>query len=126
MKAGVALIIEMIPRMVRLQKPFWVVFYCDEEYYFQGMKTFVAQYKDIIQPRVTIITEPTDNQIQSQLRGITEFRLTVTSSAQHAAVASPSDNVIRSLIMSMDRFVDILKLRDLASMQTNLNIAEIS
>lgn len=126
MKAGVALIIEMIPRMVRLQKPFFALFYCDEEYYFQGMKTFVTEYKDMIQPYLTIITEPTDNQIQSQLRGITEFRLTVASSAQHAAVASPSDNIIRSLVMSMDRFVDTLRSYDMAPMQTNLNIAEIS
>ena len=45
MKAGVTILLEMIPYLLKNNIPFMMLFYCDEEYNFLGMKKFISEYQ---------------------------------------------------------------------------------
>ncbi len=86
MKAGLAINIRLLEELLKSNKEFMMLFYCDEEYYFKWMKKFIEEYKDKIQPKIVIITEPTDNKFILNFKWITEFELKIKWNSSHAAM----------------------------------------
>ncbi len=86
MKWWLAIILDLLPTLVKNNKKFWLLFYCDEEYYFKWMKTFQNYLRqNPINPKLVIIPEPTDEKIILNFRGITEFELKIRWKSAHSA-----------------------------------------
>lgn len=67
MKGGLAAILSSL-KDFRKTRGLMLLFYCDEEYDFKGMKKFINEYK--IFPQLALSAEPTDLKIWNGARGI--------------------------------------------------------
>lgn len=61
------------------------LFYCDEEYSFAGMKTFLAAAPADLRPDLVVCPEPTQEKLRAGCRGILELRVTIHGRRGHAA-----------------------------------------
>ncbi len=85
MKSWVAVMIAMLPALLEKEIPMMMLFYCDEEYNFLGMKKFVKEYQWMIEPDLVIIPEWTNQSILIGSRWIVEFTCSVGGQSAHAA-----------------------------------------
>ncbi len=87
MKWWLAIILDLLPELIKSNKKFWLLFYCDEEYYFKWMIKFTQEYLNNkqINPNIVIIPEPTDWKIILNFRWITEFEIKIKWKSAHAA-----------------------------------------
>ncbi len=72
-----------------------MLFYCDEEYDFKGMKKFISSYKKKV-GKFAIFIEPTGLKICNVHRGIIEIKITVTGKTGHAKNPKLGNNAILS------------------------------
>ena len=91
MKGGIAAILTAVTESKNI-KNLGLLFYCDEEYFFQGMKTFLKDFAD--KPELTIIAEPTNLAIGNAHRGIIELRAVIKGKTGHASRPSEGKNAI--------------------------------
>jgi len=86
MKWWLAIILDLLPEFLKNDKKFWLLFYCDEEYYFKWMMAFIKYLeKSDINPKKIVIPEPTDEKVVLNFRWITEFELKIRWISSHSA-----------------------------------------
>lgn len=99
MKGGVACILAALEDLSPVEG-LTLLFYCDEEYDFAGMKAFLGQTAE---PRAQLaaVAEPTDLRLSNALRGLLELRVTVHGKTGHAARPYEGINAIDMLFESL-------------------------
>jgi succinyl-diaminopimelate desuccinylase len=122
MKSGVAINIMMIDELLNQNIKFWNLFYCDEEYNFLWMKKFIKEYTWRINPKITIITEPTDEKLIVGFRGVAEFLLSLEWRTSHSAKKYLWINAINEFYEFEENFENFLRERDLFWFTSSVNI----
>lgn len=97
MKGGLAAILCAITQ----QKPqnIGLLFYCDEEYNFLGMKKFLENFND--KPALVMIPESTNLQISNAHRGLIEVKAVIKGKAGHASRPEEGVNAIAQTVSAI-------------------------
>ncbi len=95
MKGGIAAILSSLSQ-IESATSLSLLFYCDEEYDFAGMKKFL-EVKNQLKPQLALIAEPTDLQIWNEHRGLIELSVAVRGISGHAANPNSGINAIAGL-----------------------------
>jgi len=109
MKGGIAALLCSVSEFSN-PKGLTVIFYCDEEGGFAGMKKLLKDYK--FKAPLCIFTEPTDLRIANGCRGLIEYTAYIYGSTAHAAVASEGLNAIKvasDAFMVFERDISVYK-----------------
>lgn len=104
MKGGMASLLSVLSKVKKPLNGLSIVFYCDEEYDFLGMKRLI---KGKFNSKVAIFCEPTDLKISNGCRGLIEFRCVVKGKTAHAAKPNGGLNAI---ILAFDTFKKFQKI----------------
>ncbi|MEK6839915.1 MAG: M20/M25/M40 family metallo-hydrolase [Nanoarchaeota archaeon] len=83
-KGGISSLLSVIGKMSDLQKT-TLLFYCDEEYDFHGMKKFVTSLNRKELPELALVIEPTNLNIWNAHRGLIEIRFSILGKSGHSA-----------------------------------------
>ncbi|HSX00605.1 MAG TPA: M20/M25/M40 family metallo-hydrolase, partial [Candidatus Saccharimonas sp.] len=95
-KGGIATILAAVAQ-TGAQSGLTLLFYCDEEYDFAGMRAFLAQEPAGPRPELALIAEPSNGYIWNAHRGLIELHLAVGGRTGHAANPAAGINAITSL-----------------------------
>jgi acetylornithine deacetylase/succinyl-diaminopimelate desuccinylase-like protein len=101
-----------------------LLFYCDEEYGFRGMKTFLNQAPAEPRPGLVLIAEPSNLKIWNTHRGLIELHMEVGGTTGHAANPAVGVNAIAGLqkvLYELSGWVAEFRTNELGS--SSLNIA---
>ena len=101
-KSGVAAILDSLCDFKKISN-LNLLFYCDEEYNFKGMKKFIASPKKKI-GNLAILVEPTDLKIWNTHRGLIEIYFSIQGKSGHAADPKSGKNAIDGITRA---FVDL-------------------
>jgi len=93
MKSGVAAILDSLKDFEQVSG-LTLLFYCDEEYDFLGMRKFVDAYEGKEIGDLAVLAEPTDLKIWDAHRGIIEISFAVEGKTGHAADLRSGRNAI--------------------------------
>ena len=96
MKAGVAAILSSIASFDNI-RGLTLLFYCDEEYSFQGMKKFISKTKKSQIGKLAIIPEPSQLKIWNAHRGVIEISFAIKGKTGHAANPASGKNAITGM-----------------------------
>lgn len=96
MKGGIAAILTALGRLPAIPRGLTLLFYCDEEYDFAGMRTFLRDYASPA-PRLGVIAEPSQLKIWNAQRGLIEVTISVRGRTGHAANPQEGVNAIDGL-----------------------------
>jgi acetylornithine deacetylase/succinyl-diaminopimelate desuccinylase-like protein len=94
MKSGIACILAALEGLKPVDG-LTLLFYCDEEYDFKGMRHFIANEKSV--GRLAAVAEPTDLRLSTSMRGLIEIKLAVTGRTGHAARPTEGINALDML-----------------------------
>lgn len=100
MKAGIAAIIEAISKAKSVNN-IGVLFYCDEEYSFLGMKKFLETFEQ--KADLAIFAEPTNLMLSNAHRGVIEFDAVIKGKTGHASRPSEGVNAITLTVEAINR-----------------------
>lgn len=105
MKSGIAAILHAVAEFQPAPPGLQLLFYCDEEYDFQGMRAFLdaVDNGERNRPRRCVITEPTDLKPQRAHRGLVELNIVVRGRTGHAGDPSKGTNAIDGLTEVLKR-----------------------
>lgn len=96
MKAGLASLLSVASEQESQNTMY--LFYCDEEYDFLGMKKFIEEYKNKINPKLIVSADGDNLQISNSCRGLIELTIKVKGKSGHAANPDSGINaILRSL-----------------------------
>lgn len=96
MKGGIAAILSAVLASEAPLEGLAILLYCDEEYDFAGMRTFVAEYRGP-RPQLCVVAEPTDLGIWNAHRGIIDIDVSLRGRSAHAADVRAGCNAIDGL-----------------------------
>jgi succinyl-diaminopimelate desuccinylase len=125
MKSGIAIMLKLAT-LSDLRNNTAFLFYCDEEYDFLGMKKFIQEYKDKINPKLIISLDSEGLQIGNSCRGLIEMKVTVGGKTGHAARPKSGINAIlesQKVIVKLEKWLQQFSTKDLGD--STLNIAYI-
>lgn len=94
-KSGIAAMLSALQNFTQISG-LTLLFYCDEEYDFQGMKKFIDQTK-IKNWDLAILTEPTNLQIWNAHRGLIEIYFSIQGKSGHASNPTSGKNAINGI-----------------------------
>jgi acetylornithine deacetylase/succinyl-diaminopimelate desuccinylase-like protein len=120
MKGGIASLLIALKEKNKT-KGVMVIFDCDEEYYFLGIKKILEEYS--FNPKLVVCPEPTDLEIVNGCRGVTEIEFEVLGKTAHAANPNLGINAIEqsvNLISQLKRKLNIKKNIFLGKTTVNL------
>jgi len=106
MKGGMAAILSIL-KSFKKTKGLMLLFYCDEEYDFKGMKKFIGKIK--ISPTLAVSAEPTDLKIWNGARGIIKVSFRVEGKTAPASRPDQGENVITGLVEAVKYLEKTLK-----------------
>lgn len=121
MKAGLAAILSAVKDFKKISG-LMLLFYCDEEYNFKGMKKFVGEYK--IAPQLVLSTEPTDLKIWNGARGIIKISFHVKGLTAPASRIDQGRNAILGAIGAvkyLERALKKYKTKNMGPSTCNLS-----
>lgn len=127
MKSGLAVIISTL-RHVRKTETSGIaaLFYCDEEYEFLGMRSFLQQNQKPHQLALALCPEPTDLGIRAGVRGVTEFHIQMHGRRGHSARPTGGVNPFRALAAIIDSLETLCKTQPPSPLgKPTLNIAGV-
>lgn len=102
MKSGIAAILAAAASLTYVPDGLELLFYCDEEYDFAGMRTYIERHRGE-PPRRCVIAEPTDLLIRTDQRGLVEVDLTVTGVTGHSSNPEGGTNAIDGIWSVIER-----------------------
>lgn len=105
MKGGIAAILEAVSDS-KLINNVGLLFYCDEEYSFAGMKKFIENLDS--KPGLVIVAEPTNLKIANEHRGLVEIDLVVKGKSGHASRPNEGVNAITNAIEAAKQTAKII------------------
>jgi len=79
-----------------VNKQIAMIFDCDEEYYFKGIKRIIKEFK--FKPNIAIFPEPTDLQIVNGCRGVVEIEFEVIGKTAHGGTPQNGVNAIEKSV----------------------------
>jgi succinyl-diaminopimelate desuccinylase len=132
MKGGLACSLDAVAKLTK-PIPLALVFTCDEEYYFAGIKSFIKDYKagelplnKAYQPEIVIFPEPSDLEISYGCRGCVELELTLVGKTAHAGKPQAGINAIEKAVELIGILKDSLAQGCQAELgYTSVNLASI-
>ena len=95
MKAGIAACL-IATLQAKKTKGLTLIFDCDEEYYFAGIKKLLSQYS--MDPRLVVCPEPTNLEIIRGCRGVVEVVFDVIGKTSRAATPQYGVNAIEKAV----------------------------
>jgi len=124
MKGGTACLLDALKDFSET-KGLALLFYCDEEYDFKGMKKFLEQYS--FNPKLIISPEPTNLEIINGCKGVIEIYFKIKGKTGHAARPEEGINSIDGVtnIVSCVR-EELKKYQDSPLGKSTLNLAYLS
>ncbi len=106
MKAGLAAILSSL-KDFKKTNGLMLIFYCDEEYDFKGMKKFINKFK--ISPQLAVSAEPTDLKIWNGARGIIKVSFQVKGLTAPASRPDQGKNAILGAVETVKYLERVLK-----------------
>ena len=106
MKAGLAAILSSL-KDFKKTNGLMLIFYCDEEYDFKGMKKFINKFK--ISPQLAVSAEPTDLKIWNGARGIIKVSFQVEGLTAPASRPDQGRNAILGAVEAVKYLERVLK-----------------
>lgn len=123
-KGGVAAILDALSDFRKVSNLI-LLFYCDEEYDFKGMKQFIKEPKRKIGD-LAIFVEPTDLKIWNTHRGLVEIYFSIQGKSGYAANPESGKNAINGIMGVLNILQEQLKgFKDPILGISSLNIAYI-
>lgn len=101
MKGGIAALLSALEELEKPTEGLAIIFYCDEEYGFLGMKKLTEELK--IKAPLAIFCEPTNLEISNGCRGLIEFCGYIKGKTAHASRPEDGKNAI---FIANDAFKD--------------------
>jgi acetylornithine deacetylase/succinyl-diaminopimelate desuccinylase-like protein len=125
MKAGLSV---MLSTLIGIKpKSALFLFYCDEEYDFMGMKTFIKKLKSKIKPFLIISMDGENLQIGNACRGLIEMTITVRGKSGHSGNPDSGINAITKSVAAFVQLEQLLKSYKTPELgQSTINIASIN
>lgn len=126
MKSGLAIMLSLATSP-ELKNNTMLLFYCDEEYDFLGMKQFISEYRNKIKPKLIISLDGEDLRIGNSCRGLIELKVSVMGKAGHAANPKSGINAITQsfkVINQLNKWLKYYTSKELGN--STLNIAYIN
>lgn len=124
MKGGIASLLSALENFKKT-KGLMLLFYCDEEYDFKGMKKFVKEYKNS-SPRLAIASEPTGLKIWNGCRGLIKVSFSVKGKTAPASRPDWGKNAILGLVEAVKFLTKKLeKYKDKSLGISTCNLASI-
>lgn len=121
-KGGIAALLDTL-RDFKNIRGLTLLFYCDEEYNFLGMKRFVGQWEKKI-GNLAILIEPTDLKIWNAQRGLIEIYFSVRGKRGHAANLDSGYNAIEGTFAALYSLKKYLyRYKDSVLGASTLNVA---
>lgn len=108
MKGGIAAILTAV-NCAEVKNNLGLLFYCDEEYSFQGMRSFIKEFND--KPSLSVFAEPTNLAISNMHRGLIELYAVIKGKSGHAARPEEGKNAIIGAGKAIDKLTTILAKR---------------
>lgn len=109
-KCGVVAVLRALERAAELGKTgLAALFYCDEEYDSLGMKKFIKEFGEKLQPKLIVCLEPTGGKLRRGCRGIVELRYVLSGKSGHAARPSSGISAFNGLNNGVNTLRDNLK-----------------
>lgn len=96
MKGGIACLMDALKNS-EPTKGISIIFDCDEEYYFLGIKKILEKYR--FKPQLVICPEPTDLKIINGCRGVVEIEFDILGKTGHASNPNLGINAIEKSMM---------------------------
>lgn len=125
MKAGLSV---MLSTLIDIKpKNVLFLFYCDEEYDFLGMKTFVKEFRKNIHPPLILSMDGENLQIGNACRGLIEMTITVRGKSGHSGSPESGINAITrsaKALALLKQWIKFYKTPELG--ETTTNIASIN
>ena len=87
-----------------------VLLYVDEEYDFLGMKQFISEYKNKIQPKIITSCDCYDGKLGNACRGLVELKCIVLGKTGHASNPGSGVNAIQKSIKAIKRLSNRIEL----------------
>lgn len=125
MKWWVAIMIDMIPELFNSNKNFWLLFYCDEENNFTWMKVFCDEFAWKIKPKLSIVPEPTDEEIFLSFRWVGEITISIKWKAAHSSKKHEWINAIEEFVDFTRKLEKFVQTKDNFSLTSSVNIGWI-
>jgi acetylornithine deacetylase/succinyl-diaminopimelate desuccinylase-like protein len=123
-KSGVAAILDSLSNFKKISN-LTLLFYCDEEYDFKGMKQFTKKYQKKIGD-LAVLVEPTNLKIWNACRGLIEICFSVQGKSGYAANPNSGKNAINGIVNVLDGLrKQLQKFKDPIFGSPSLNIAYI-
>lgn len=98
-----------------------LLFYCDEEYDFLGMKTFLRKQKT--RPKVALVLEPTGLKISNAHRGLIECSWSIQGKTGHAAFGKDTVNaidVMNQTLLELREYISTCSSQELGASRMNV------
>ncbi len=108
MKGGIAAILTAV-NCAEVKNNLGLLFYCDEEYSFRGMRSFIKEFKN--KPSLSVFAEPTSLAISNAHRGLIELYAVIKGKSGHAARPEEGKNAIIGAGKAIDKLTTILAKR---------------
>lgn len=125
MKAGLSVMLSTLINLKPENTLF--LFYCDEEYDFLGMKTFVKEFKEKIKPSLIFSMDGENLQVGNACRGLIETRIIVRGKSGHSGSPDSGTNAITKsavALVQLEQWLKSYKTPELG--QSTTNIASIN
>ncbi len=124
MKGGTACTLDALQEF-KDTKGLMLLFYCDEEYDFKGMKSFLQ--RNSFRPKLAVFPESTNEEIINGCRGIIEIYFQVTGKTGHAARPQEGRNAIDTVMETVNELrKETKKYRNSSLGAPTLNLAYLS
>lgn len=105
MKGGIASILTALESVKRVAN-IGILFYCGEEYDFDGMRTFLKEFNG--KPDLAIFAEPTNLRICNAHRGILELKASIKGKTGHPSRPHEGINAIMGAVNAVKLLTDTL------------------
>ncbi|MBF8249408.1 MAG: acetylornithine deacetylase or succinyl-diaminopimelate desuccinylase [Candidatus Levybacteria bacterium] len=122
MKGGIAAILTAI-NLVEAGSNIGLLFYCDEEYSFAGMRKFLKSFRE--RPSLVLIAEPTNLGISNAHRGLVELNAVVKGKSGHASRPEEGINAITETVKAISKFSEIIN-NDYSSTEAGITTCTLS
>jgi len=106
MKGGMAAILSALKSFEKTEG-LMLLFYCDEEYDFKGMKKFIKEYQ--ISPQLAVSAEPTNLEIWNGARGIIKVSFRIEGKTAPASRPDQGRNAILGAVEAVKYLERVLK-----------------
>ncbi len=124
MKGGMASLLTAVSNFNKTQG-LTLIFDCDEESYFKGIKQILKSY--CFQPQLVVCPEPTDGKIINGCRGVIEIEFTLKGKTAHASMPEKGVNSIIQSVRLVNRLTQFFSQSPASDLgQTSVNLAYLN